>query len=267
MGLSDNVIDEIKSRCNIVDVIGRVVSLKKTGSNHKGLCPFHNEKTPSFVVSEDKQIFTCFGCGVTGDVIEFTQRYNNLDFRGAIEKLAGEYGIDLGSNVFPGESQKTQLYEINREAAAYFYRCFTERANRGAAYMQSRGLEPSVLRKFGIGYADDGWQSLYDFLKSKGYEDKVLLNLGLVAKSKDRIYDKFRDRVMFPIINTRGKVVGFGGRAIGDGMPKYLNSQESLIFQKKNNLFGLNLTRQDINREDCAILVEGYMDYHISILT
>ncbi|MDI9494516.1 MAG: DNA primase [Bacillota bacterium] len=260
MGLSDNVIDEIKSRCNIVDVIGRVVSLKKTGSNHKGLCPFHNEKTPSFVVSEDKQIFTCFGCGVTGDVIEFTQRYNNLDFRGAIEKLAGEYGIDLGSNVFPGESQKTQLYEINREAAAYFYRCFTERANRGAAYMQSRGLEPSVLRKFGIGYADDGWQSLYDFLKSKGYEDKVLLNLGLVAKSKDRIYDKFRDRVMFPIINTRGKVVGFGGRAIGDGMPKYLNSQESLIFQKKNNLFGLNLTRQDINREDCAILVEGYMD-------
>ncbi|HPZ59821.1 MAG TPA: DNA primase, partial [Bacillota bacterium] len=260
MGLSDNVIDEIKSRCNIVDVIGRVVSLKKTGSNHKGLCPFHNEKTPSFVVSEDKQIFTCFGCGVTGDVIEFTQRYNNLDFRGAIEKLAGEYGIDLGSNVFPGESQKTQLYEINREAATYFYRCFTERANRGAAYMQSRGLEPGVLRKFGIGYADDGWQSLYDFLKSKGYEDKELLNLGLVAKSKDRIYDKFRDRVMFPIINTRGKVVGFGGRAIGDGMPKYLNSQESLIFQKKNNLFGLNLTRQDINREDCAILVEGYMD-------
>jgi DNA primase len=261
MGFSDNnIIDEIKSRCNIVDVIGRLVPLKKTGSNHKGLCPFHNEKTPSFVVSEDKQIFTCFGCGATGDVIEFTQRYHNLDFRGAIEKLSGEYGIDLGESGFGGESKKALLYEINREAAAYFYRCFTERANPAAVYMQSRGLEPGILRKFGIGYADDRWHSLYDFLTSKGYDAKTLLSLGLVAESNNRIYDKFRDRVMFPIINTRGKVVGFGGRAIGDGTPKYLNSQESLVFQKKNNLFGLNLTRQDINREDCAILVEGYMD-------
>jgi DNA primase len=260
MGFSDNIIDEIKSRCNIVDVIGRLVLLKKTGSNHKGLCPFHNEKTPSFVVSEDKQIFTCFGCGATGDVIEFTQRYHNLDFQGAIERLAEEYGIELGNRGFGGENKKAQLYEINREAAAYFYRCFTRGSNPAAAYMQSRGLEPGVLRKFGIGYADDQWQSLYDFLKAKGYDDKVLLSLGLVSESNNRIYDKFRDRVIFPIINTRGKVIGFGGRAIGDGTPKYLNSQESLVFQKKNNLFGLNLTRQDINREDCAILVEGYMD-------
>ncbi len=260
MGFSDNIVDEIKSRCNIVDVIGRQVSLKKTGSNHKGLCPFHNEKTPSFVVSEDKQFFTCFGCGAKGDVIEFTQRYHSLDFQAAIEKLAEEHGIELKHSGFGAEGKKTQLYEINREAAAFFYRRFTKEQNTAIAYMSSRGLEPGVMRKFGIGYADGEWQSLYDFLKEKGYDDEVLISLGLVSRSNNRIYDKFRDRVIFPIINTRGKVIGFGGRAIGDGTPKYLNSPESPVFQKKNNLYGLNLTRQDINREDCAILVEGYMD-------
>ncbi len=261
MGFNDNnIIEEIKSKCNIVDVIGRQVQLKKTGGNHKGLCPFHNEKTPSFVVSEDKQIFTCFGCGATGDVIEFTQRYNNLDFQGAIEKLADEHGIELKNAGFASQGKKARLYELNREAATFFYRCFATAPNKAASYMKSRGLEPDVLRKFGIGYADDEWQSLYELLKGKGYEDELLLSLGLVSSSNNRIYDKFRDRVIFPIINTSGKVVGFGGRAIGDGMPKYLNSQESSVFLKKNNLYGLNLTRQDINREDCAILVEGYMD-------
>ncbi len=260
MGFNDSIIDEIKSRCNIVDVIGRQVLLKKTGSNHKGLCPFHNEKTPSFVVSEDKQIFTCFGCGATGDVIAFTQRYHNMDFQGAVERLAEEYSIELKNTGFGGEGKKILLYEINREAAAFFYRSFTKEENSGFAYMKSRGLEPTVLRKFGIGYADGQWQSLFDYLKGKGYEDDLLLQLGLVSESGGRLYDKFRDRVIFPIISTRGKVIGFGGRAIGNGMPKYLNSQESSVFQKKNNLYGLNLTRQDINREDCAILVEGYMD-------
>jgi len=260
MGFNDNIVEEIKSRCNIVDVIGRHVQLKKTGGNHKGLCPFHNEKTPSFVVSEDKQIFTCFGCGATGDVIEFTQRFNNMDFQGAIEKLADEYSIELKNTGFGTEGKKVQLYEVNREAAAFFYKCFTKEPNKAATYMKSRGLEPNILRKFGIGYADDQWQSLYELLKGKGYQDELLLSLGLVSSSNNRIFDKFRDRVIFPIINTRGKVVGFGGRAIGDGMPKYLNSHESAVFQKKNNLYGLNLTREDINREDCAILVEGYMD-------
>jgi len=260
VGFRDNIVDEIKSRCNIVDVIGRHVPLKKTGSNYKGVCPFHNEKTPSFVVSETKQIFTCFGCGATGDVIEFVQRYHNMDFPGAVEKLAGEFGIEIKSANFQGERERTALYELNREAAAFFYRAFTSGPNPGYEYMKKRGLEPATLRKFGIGYADGEWDSLYQYFIGKGADPKVLLELGLISYSNGKYYDKYRDRVIFPIINTRGKVIGFGGRTLGDGTPKYLNSPESPVFLKKNNLYGLNLTRQDINKENYVILVEGYMD-------
>lgn len=254
-----NIVDEIKSRCNIVDVIGRVVPLKKTGSNYKGVCPFHNEKTPSFVVSESKQIFTCFGCGATGDVIAFVRRYYNLEFRGAVEMLAREYGINL-DGVFRNSRDKDELYEINRQTARYFYRSMREKPNKGYTYMRNRGISDETLNIFGIGYADGEWTSLYDFLKSKGITEKKMMELGLISNSKGRYFDKFRDRVVFPIINTAGKVIGFGGRAVGDVEPKYLNSQESSVFQKKNNLYGLNLTRNDIGREDAIILVEGYMD-------
>ena len=256
----NTVVDEIKSRCNIVDVIGRVVPLKKAGSNYKGVCPFHSEKTPSFVVSEQKQIYTCFGCGAGGDVIEFVQRYYNLDFMQAIEKLAAEYSIDINQGMFRRDEKKDRLYEINREAASYFYETFTSSANAGYAYMQKRGIEPRILKRFGIGYADSKWDSLYQHLKGKGYDEKTLLELGLISYSKGKYYDKFRNRVMFPIINTRGSVIGFGGRAVGDDSPKYLNSPESAVFLKKNNLYGLNLTKQEIGKENCAILVEGYMD-------
>ncbi|QOX62584.1 DNA primase [Anoxybacterium hadale] len=259
-GFNDNIVDEIKSRCNIVDVIGRHVVLKKAGLNYKGVCPFHNEKTPSFVVSEAKQIFTCFGCGATGDVIEFVQKYNNLDFHGSVEKLADEYGIEIKSAGFHAEKERAALYEINREAAAYFYRAFAKGSNPGLEYMAKRGLDAATLRKFGIGYADAEWDSLYQYFLSKGADPKTLLELGLISNSKDRYYDKYRNRVIFPIINTRGKIIGFGGRILGDGTPKYLNSPESTIFLKKNNLYGLNLTRQDINKENYVILVEGYMD-------
>ncbi|MGN0703730.1 MAG: DNA primase [Lentihominibacter sp.] len=254
-----NIVDEIKSRCNIVDVIGRVVPLKKSGSNFKGVCPFHNEKTPSFVVSETKQIFTCFGCGATGDVIAFVERYYNLEFRDAVEMLAREYGISL-EGAFRSSRDKEELYEINRQAARFFYKAMREKSNKGYTYMKNRGISEETMNKFGIGYADDGWTSLYDFLRAAGVAEKKMLELGLISKSKDRCFDKFRDRVIFPIINTAGKVIGFGGRIIGDGEPKYLNSQESGIFQKKNNLYGLNLTRKDVSREDSIVLVEGYMD-------
>ncbi|MDD4563940.1 MAG: DNA primase [Eubacteriales bacterium] len=260
MGIRDNIIDEIKSRCNIVDVIGRHVLLKKTGSNYKGVCPFHNEKTPSFVVSDTKQIFTCFGCGATGDVLEFVQRYNNLDFPGAIEKLCDEYGIEMKYSSFQTERDRTALYEINREAAAFFYRAFFNNPNPGYDYMKKRGLEPEILRKFGIGYADEEWDSLYQYFMKKGTDLQILVELGLISQSKGKNFDKYRNRIIFPIINTRGKVIGFGGRILGAGEPKYLNSPESAIFQKKNNLYGLNLTRQDINKEKYVILVEGYMD-------
>ena len=171
MGLSfsNSTIDDLKSQINIVDVVGRVVALKRAGANHKGVCPFHNEKTPSFVVSEQKQIFTCFGCGASGDAIEFVKRYYNLDFNEAIEKLAGEYGITIKRNNFGEDREK--YYEINKEAARFFYRAFTEEKNQGYSYMKKRGIEDSILKKFGIGYADDSWDSLYQYFKNKGVDE------------------------------------------------------------------------------------------------
>ncbi len=254
-----NTVDEIKSRCNIVDVIGQVVPLKRAGSNFKGRCPFHNEKTPSFVVSESKQIFTCFGCGATGDVFAFVQKYYQLDFMQAVEKLAKEYGIEVDRS-FRKDEHKDEAYNINREAAKFFFKAFREKANPGYTYMINRGISHETLNKFGIGYADESWDSLYNHLTGMGFKKEKLLELGLISESKGKCYDKFRNRVMFPIMNTNGKVIGFGGRIIGDGNPKYLNSQESRVFLKKNNLYGLNITRQDIGKENQAILVEGYMD-------
>ena len=251
-------IEDLKNQLNIVDVVRRVVPLKQAGSNYKGICPFHNEKTPSFVVSEKKQIFTCFGCGASGGVIEFTKRYYNLDFKEAVEKLAKENGISIEFG-FRGED-KSKYYEVNKEAAKFFYNSFVENKNPGYTYMKKRGIEDTILKKFGIGYADDSWDSLYNHLKNKGFDDKIILELGLVFNKNGKYYDMFRNRVMFPIINTSGKVIGFGGRAIGDGMPKYLNSPENKVFQKKSNLYALNTTKQDMGKEGFAVLVEGYMD-------
>jgi len=255
----ESIVDEIKCRCNIVDVIGQVVSLKKAGSNYKGLCPFHNEKTPSFVVSDAKQIFSCFGCNAAGDVFEFVQRHYSLDFPATVEKLATEYGIDTKGAQYKS-SNKDELYEINREAARFFYKSFLTPGNPATAYMQGRGIDPETTKRFGIGYADGEWDSLLRHFKALGTDVKLLVSLGLVTESKGKHYDKFRDRVMFPIINTSGKVIGFGGRALAGAEPKYLNSAESSVFLKKNNLFGLNLTKQDISKENRGILVEGYMD-------
>ena len=257
--ISNSTIENLLSQINIVDVIGSCVPLKRAGSNYKGVCPFHNEKTPSFVVSEQKQIFTCFGCGATGNVIKFVMMYYNMNFLEAVEKLAGEYGITIERKTY-GENLDI-YYKTNKLAAQFFYRAFTETANKGYAYMKRRGISPSTLKKFGIGYADESWHSLVDFLSSQGIDKKIMLELGLAAESKGRIYDKFRNRVMFPIINTSGKVIGFGGRAIAsEDNPKYLNSPESKVFKKKNNLYGLNISRQSVGKEKFIILVEGYMD-------
>lgn len=258
--MTDHIVEEIKSKCDIVDVIGRQIPLKQAGMHYRGVCPFHQEKTPSFFVSASKQNFTCYGCGASGDVIEFVQRYHHLDFRSTIEKLADEYGIEINTSGFQSEKKRAELYELNREAASFFYRCFTRKPNPADEYMKKRGLEPNILKKFGIGYADEQWDSLYRYFMEKKVKPEVLLELGLLSFSKGKYFDKFRGRVIFPIINTRGKVIGFGGRTLNDGTPKYLNSPESTVFSKKSNLYGLNLTRQDINKEGNAILVEGYMD-------
>ncbi|MCR4601224.1 MAG: DNA primase [Clostridia bacterium] len=261
--MNNGLVDEIKSRCNIVDVVGNYVALKRTGSSYKGLCPFHNEKTPSFNVNENMQHFHCFGCGESGDVISFIQRIENLDFMDACRKLADMYSIDIDRFGYRDESRKNRIYEMNRDAARFFFRKLTEGPNPGYDYVVNRQLDPKTIKEFGIGYAPDGWHNLYDHMKSlkeKNYTDEELEKAGLLSRSKGRYYDKFRNRVMFPIIDTRGKVIGFGGRIIGDGEPKYLNSPESEAFQKKNNLFGLNLTRNHVSKEDEIILVEGYMD-------
>lgn len=258
---SKEAIEDLKSRIDIVDVIGRQVQLKRAGANYKGLCPFHNEKTPSFIVSPQKQIFTCFGgCGASGDVVSFVMRYYNMEFNEAVEKLAKEYGIDIVKSQRRNDDRE-KYYEINREAARFFYRNMTEGPNRGYSYMRRRGIEDRTIKKFGLGYAPDSWDSLYGYFKEKGTDEKLLLELGLLSQKDGRYFDKFRDRVIFPIINTAGKVIGFGGRALDDkAMPKYLNSPENRVFQKKNNLYALNSTKQDIGKAGTAIIVEGYMD-------
>ena len=252
-------VDEIKEKVNIIDVVGQVVQLKRTGINYKGLCPFHQEKTPSFVVSDQRQNFHCFGCGEGGDVIEFVKKYYNLDFTEAVEKLAGQYGIPIewGRN---DHGEREEFYRINREAAAYFYRQLRKGPNPGLSYAAGRGLTKETLHTFGIGYAPDNWTGLYDTLKDKGITEEQMMKLGLISQSGKRYYDKFRNRLIFPIQNTAGKIIGFGGRILGDGQPKYLNSQETPVFQKKNNLYGLYQSKAEAVKEDKIVLVEGYMD-------
>lgn len=260
VSISQASIDQLKDQVNIVDVIGRTVNLKKAGANYKGLCPFHNEKTPSFSVSETRQFFNCFGCGARGDVISFVRRYYNLEFTEAVEKIADEYGIRLEKKGSQGPDL-APFYEANRLAARFFYETLTSGPNSGYEYMIGRGISPRTMKKFGIGYADERWDSLLKHLESQGVEEKIMRDLGLVSESRGRIYDRFRNRVIFPIINTSGKVIGFGGRALDPDAPaKYLNSPESRIFQKKNHLYALNLTRKSMGEQGFAILVEGYMD-------
>ena len=254
--------EEIRSRCNIVDVVSPLVSIKRAGSNYKGCCPFHKEKTPSFVVSEQKQIFTCFGCGKSGDVIKFIQEYYNLNFPEAVRRLAAQYGIEIDDSYERQSKKKDGYYAINKTAARFFFDAFTKHANPGYDYMKGRGIQPETIAKFGIGYADEGWQTLSDYMLAQGTQAELLTELGLSSRSsKDgRLYDKFRGRVMFPIFNTMGKVIGFGGRTIIGDAAKYLNSQESFVFEKKRNLYGLNLSKTEIQEQGYAILVEGYMD-------
>lgn len=260
MAFDNNFIDELKTRVNIVDVIGREVSLKKAGSSYKGLCPFHSEKTPSFNVNEERQFYHCFGCGEKGDVIHFVERYYNLSFVESVEKLCEDYGIRMPEQKRGHRTDYNKYYEINRKAARFFFRKLTEGPNPGYAYLRKRGLKDNTIRKFGLGYAPDSWNALMNHLEKEGVTAQDMLKLGLIQQGRKGYYDKFRNRVIFPIINTAGKVIGFGGRALGDVQPKYLNSSESDIFLKKNNLYALNITKKDISSEDQVLMVEGYMD-------
>lgn len=261
MAMSNDFVDELKMRINIVDVIGRDVDLKKAGSGYKGLCPFHNEKTPSFSVNEKDQYFHCFGCHAKGDVITYVMKRQGLTFMEAVEKLADEYGIKMPERTGRREDF-SRFYNINKMAARYFFHELTARPNMGLKYLRDRQVKDSTIAKFGLGYSSSSYEGLYEHLKSQGVSDDDMLRLGLVKQGKRGPYDKYRSRVMFPIFDTTGRVIGFGGRKINndDRGPKYLNSSESEIFLKKNNLFGLNITKSDISRADQVLIVEGYMD-------
>jgi DNA primase len=263
--LDSDIIKRILDENNIVDVIEEFLPLKKAGANYSTNCPFHKEKTPSFIVSPDKQMFHCFGCGESGDSISFITKYKNYTFVEAAEYLAKKAGIVLEeTNISAKHNENKQLsdrlYKINRDAALYYYKnlkSYPEVIN----YLKSRKIDINVIKKFGIGYAINQWDNLLKYLTHKGYIEEDILKTGLIIKKQNEnsYYDRFRNRVMFPIFDVKGRIIGFGGRVLDDSLPKYLNSPESIIFNKGYNLYGLNLAKEAV-KDKSFILVEGYMD-------
>ena len=264
MQISEEILEKIKSQNDIVDVISERVRLRKAGRNFTGLCPFHNEKTPSFSVSQEKQIYKCFGCGEAGNVISFVMKDKNLPFVEAVKYLANRANIPL--EMHNGEKSKSAkkkdlLYRVNVEAAKFFFSNLMNNQN-AKEYFLNRGIKEETIKKFGLGFANDSWNSLMFYLRKKGINDVLLEEAGLISvnKEKGRKYDRFRNRVMFPVFDYQGKVIGFGGRVLDDSKPKYLNSPETLVFQKGTNLYGLNFALKHNMSERYFVIVEGYMD-------
>ena len=263
---SDEIIEEVRSRNDIVDVIGSYVTLRHKGNSYSACCPFHHEKTPSFHVSKDKQMYHCFGCGVGGNVYTFVMEYENFSFPEAVRYLAERSGISLPEQELSEEQKKKENYksilkDINKSAAAYFHYLLTqsEHGAKGLEYYHGRGLTNETIQHFGLGYADVYQNDLYKYLRNKGYTDSQIKDAGLVRfDEKHGATDMFWNRVMVPILDINGKVIGFGGRVLGDGLPKYINTQETQIFDKGHTLFAMNLARRSKRRG--IIICEGYMD-------
>lgn len=262
---SDELIEEVRSRNDIVDVVGGYVRLQKKGNTYFGLCPFHNEKTGSFSVSPHKQMYYCFGCGAGGNVFTFLMQYENFTFGEAMQTLADKVGVELPKQEMSAAQKKEAdkralLLEINKEAAKYFYSMLRhQRGQKAYNYFKNRELSDETMQKFGLGYSDQYSDDLYRYLKSKGYQDEILKESGLITYDEVRGgHDKFWNRAMFPIMDVHNHVIGFGGRVMGDGEPKYLNSPETKVFDKSRNLYGLNIARS--TRKDQLLLCEGYMD-------
>lgn len=255
-------IQEVVARNDITDVVGSYVQLRHRGRTHTGLCPFHSEKTPSFVVYPETQSFYCFGCGVGGDVITFIKKINNLDYVEAVKLLAGRAGMAMPEEDDKVGRLRSRVLAVNKEAARYFYQCLNgESAEAQAArrYWRGRGLSDGTIRRFGLGYAPDDFRSTLLHLKGKGYTEEELLASGLVKRSeKGNLYNVFRGRVMTPIFDLRGNVIAFGGRVLGDEKPKYINSPETLVYKKSRAMFALNIAKKSASRR--YILCEGYMD-------
>ena len=262
---SDELIEEVRSRNDIVDVVGGYVRLQKKGNTYFGLCPFHNEKTGSFSVSPHKQMYYCFGCGAGGNVFTFLMQYENFTFGEAMQTLADKVGVELPKQEMSAAQKKEAdkralLLEINKEAAKYFYSLLRHpRGQKAYDYFKKRELSDETMQKFGLGYSDQYSDDLYRYLKGKGYHDEILKETGLITYDEVRGgHDKFWNRAMFPIMDVHNHVIGFGGRVMGDGEPKYLNSPETKVFDKSRNLYGLNIARS--TRKDQLLLCEGYMD-------
>ena len=265
MFYSEEIIDEVREKNDIVDVISPYVRLTKHGSNYVGLCPFHNEKTPSFSVNTERQCFHCFGCGVGGNSISFVMKYENLTFTEAVRQLADKVGMNLPEENYNPEYRKradlkTRLFDIYKEAAKFYY--FQLRSDYGnfpMEYLKNRGLSDETINAFGLGYSIKSANALYNYLKSKDYSDELMIKAELVTFKEGRgIFDMFWNRVIFPIMDQNNKVIAFGGRVMGDGEPKYLNSRETDIFNKRRNLYGLNFAKH--SRQGYMLLCEGYMD-------
>ncbi len=261
----DDVIEEVRQRNDIVDVISSYVKLQRKGSSYFGLCPFHNEKTPSFSVSPGKQMYYCFGCGAGGGVFNFIMQYENCSFPEAVQTLADRAGISLPEEEYSGEAKrqhdlKSQIFEVNKSAAKFYhYQLRSEQGARGMEYLKGRGLSDDTIVHFGLGYAGQDGKALYRYLKERGFSDQLLKESGLMqVNERQGMYDRFWNRVIFPIMDIHNKVIGFGGRVMGDAKPKYLNSPETVIFDKSRNLYGLNYART--SRQHTLLVCEGYMD-------
>lgn len=265
MALSDEFLAEIRQRADIETIISSYVNIKRAGRISKGLCPFHNEKTPSFAVYPDTQSYYCFGCGSGGDVITFIKNIENLDYIDAVRFLADRVGLDMPEeNSYDSSMNKRRLrmLEANREAARFFHKCMQTKAGAvGYTYFKNRGLTDEIIVKFGLGFAPDSFTSLTDYMLKKGYtrDELVFANLSRRSqKNPNNVYDNFRNRVMFPIIDIRGNVIAFGGRVMDDSKPKYLNTSDTLVYKKSQGVFALNLAKK--GGKDALVLCEGYMD-------
>ena len=265
MYYSEELIEEVRSRNDIVDVISGYVRLQKKGSSYFGLCPFHNEKSPSFSVSRQKQMYYCFGCGAGGNVFTFLMEYENFSFVEAVKFLADRAGIELPEMEYSKEAKekadlKTTILEMNKLAAKYFYvQLKSERGSQAYSYLKNRELSDETITAFGLGFSNKYSDDLYKYLREKGYSEDLIRQAGLInTDERQGVYDKFWNRVMFPIMDVNNRVIGFGGRVMGDGKPKYLNSPETVVFDKSRNLYGLNRART--SRKPYFLLCEGYMD-------
>lgn len=263
MAIPERFLDELMARTDIVDLVSESVRLTKKGSSYWGCCPFHSEKTPSFHVVPDRQIYKCFGCGKGGGAINFVMEMENLSFRDAVEVLAKRAGMqmpEMGRQSSGMRERREKLLEINKQAARTFHKwLYAPQGAEGLDYLRRRGLSKATLTNFGLGFAPNSWDALINAMAQQGYDKRDLLDAGLAVSNKDgRIYDRFRNRVMFPIIDVRGSVIGFGGRVMDDSKPKYLNSPDTPVYNKSRNVFALNISKK--TKSGRVILTEGYMD-------